>query len=268
MAKRLIKTLKGTGFSKVKILLADDETELEGYEEEDELQSAGIGQRPTESEGGEQEGVEETSQTPPLDAASLQRALAELIPKIPQAAGGDAARLDKLKQLAGAAMGALKSGNLPDAATGIETLRTAIEEVQPTTAPSGGPVAYGKSRLAWLAVRKKIESDINALGTEIVAYYKDRPVTIDLEARYREKVMPVLETLDERLADTLDAAVSQSDATKRADLVKEAKTIIFDYLSFVSSNDVIKQIDQNPFVPLAIQKSLVTTLSTIAAVVK
>jgi hypothetical protein len=73
MAKKLAKTLKGTGFTKVVILLADG-TPVETYGEEDEATGAAA--------DGADAAVPEARPAPQLDAPALRQALATQIGRI------------------------------------------------------------------------------------------------------------------------------------------------------------------------------------------
>lgn len=124
MARKLAKTLKGTGFSKVEILL-DDETAVDSYSgDEDEAPAAPPASPPASPN---------PAQDAPPDAASLHRTLSGLVPRVAGAAPDTKAALVKLATEAGAA---LKSQDLAAAAQAIEALGRALE-----AAPSPPPPA-------------------------------------------------------------------------------------------------------------------------------
>jgi hypothetical protein len=267
MARRLIKTLKGTGFSKARIMLEDgSDVEVAGEEEEEETAGA--------------ETQEETARSaaPPNatapDAASLTRELTDLVKRMMAVIGADPSRKDALVGLAGAAQGGLKGGDPAAAAAGIEALRQALDAQPSATrsaatqpAPGGGAVAYAKSRLAWLAARKKVESEIDKLRSEIIATYQADGIAAEIEKRYRERVAPVLGTLDESLADKLEEATNATDAAQRAKLVEEAKQIMQRYETYLAGEKIIADLDSNPFVPLAIQQTISATLTALSKAV-
>jgi hypothetical protein len=138
IAKKLIKTLKGTGFNKVKLGL-EDGTEMEGAADEEEV------------EGKEGEKEEQTQQTapqpqpkqeePPPDAESLKKQLAELSGRIAATGGGDADRTAALVKLARAGQVNIATNNLKSAVISIEQLRRALEAFAGKTAttPSTQP---------------------------------------------------------------------------------------------------------------------------------
>jgi hypothetical protein len=118
MARRLVKTLKGTGFRKVQILL-EDGSPVEGAAEE---------------EGAAQTASQEAANP---DAAALSAALAALAQRI--AGIADPARKEALAKQAREANVNIKVGNLTYAATGIESLRRALDAL--VTAASSDSMA-------------------------------------------------------------------------------------------------------------------------------
>jgi hypothetical protein len=208
---------------------------------------------------------------PALDAKALTAALAQLMQAIPTAAGGDPAVQKSLVALAMTAQGSLKAANLPEASQGIEALRRALaaamEQAKQKGAGGSGVVAYAKSRLAWLAARKKVESDIETLRQSIIDTFKDDAIAPQLETSYKTRVAPVLATLDESLADTLDAATNATDPAARAKLVAEAQAIMQKYAQYLTSEPLIKDLDENPFVPLSIRATVGGTISALSKAV-
>ena len=145
MARKLVKTLKGTGFTKV-VILSEDGAAMDDYEEADQDLAGG-------APGGEAAGGVPAAPPPPLvplaagptaedkaaQAGALARALAALLPGIAAAAGGDAARKGVLDKLARDAGVNLKMGNLAYAANFIAQLKAALGAAP--AAPAAGPPA-------------------------------------------------------------------------------------------------------------------------------
>jgi hypothetical protein len=206
----------------------------------------------------------------PPDPNALKATLAQLMAAIPKVANGDATMQDALVRLATLADGSLKGTDLEKAAADIDALRralaTAMEQAKlnAQVGAGGGTVTYAKSRLAWLAARKKVESDIETLRQRIIETFKDDAIAPQLETSYKTKVAPVLATLDESLADTLDEATNATDPAKRAELVKSAKGIMQKYAQYLTSEPLIKDLDENPFVPLSIRATVGGTISTLS----
>jgi hypothetical protein len=267
MEPKLREHIKKSGFTKVEIVI--DESLEEESEDETEAED---GSAAAQAAPPPPPPPQQPQQQQP-DAAALARTLTQLVQQIPTVAGGNAAVQQPLVKLAGAAQASLKGGDLAAAADGIDELRRALAaaaeqaKLAQQAESGGGAVTYAKSRLAWLAARKKVESEIEKLRGAIVAAYQDEGIAPELEKAYRERVAPVLTGLDERLADKLDAATNETDPNKRAALVAEAKQIMADYQAFLASEKIIADLDDNPFVPLAIRQTVSATLATLAKAV-
>jgi hypothetical protein len=264
IARKLVKTVKGTGFTKVVIVLEDDGSILEQAGEEEAPATTAAAPQPAPA----------AAPAPPQDnAAALGQALAELIKRIPAAAPALKARL---AQLATEANTNLKAGKLPEAAASITALRQAFDSFsQPATPPApppapaagGGQTAYAKSRQAWLAARKKIETDLEKLRSEIVATYQEDGSAPELDKRYRDRVAPLLATFDERLADKLGEATTATDPAQHSKLVAEARGIIGEYQTYLDGEPLIGDLDANPFVPLTIKATIGATLAAVSKAV-
>ncbi len=209
----------------------------------------------------------------------LTTALGELMKQLPAIIAVLPARKDDLVGLAGRATIALKPAafQLPDgeaAATSlVDALRAAV-----AAAASEGNVAAARaaaavktvaatastSRLAWLAARKKVESEITKLHDKMASAYQDHGFGADLDKIFHSQVEPVLGTLDEALAHKLDECAKATDAVTHGKIVQEAREIIGRYEGYLASEQLIAKLDANPFEPLAIQKTLTATLETLS----
>lgn len=291
MARKLIKTLKGTGYNKVEILL-DDGTVMESAGDE-EAAPVEAGETP---EGETQEAQTDAptggappppppmpQQAPQPDAAELTRLLTEQVKRIPRAMAVTPTLKDTLTKLATGAQVNLKTGNLAYAATAIEQLRHALDAAPQGPAPSGAPtempqatarapegakVTLMKSRMAWMAARKRVEGDIDRLGAEILATYKASPVVGKIDTAYRARAGQVLEAFGETLAEHLEAAGDASDPTERARQVGEAVKLLTQYRQQLAGDETITELDANPFLPLKIRATLGDTIETLAKLVR
>ena len=263
-ARRIHKTLKGTGFTKV-VIVDDEGNPLDSHAGEEE-----------EAEAAPAAAAEAAAPAAPaMDPGALEKALAALVPGIPKAAAG---RADVQKQLVGLAQQAqagIKGGDLAAGAAGIEALRAALAAAgngagssAPTDAgAAAGAVIYGKSRLAWLAARQKMVSDIEQLRAAIAATYQDDPAAPEVASSYASTVQPIIEGFDTALADQLDAAVSATDPAKRGELVGQAKATIGRYQTFLDA-PLIADLDANPFLPLTIHATLSNTLAALSKTIR
>jgi hypothetical protein len=207
----------------------------------------------------------------PADLAGLTRTLTDLVKRLAQA---DASRQAQLKGLAVQAQAQLKVNDAAGAEAAIERLRAALDEAgldepglaAPPAAPAdpAAAAAYAKARVAWLATRQKVESDIGKLQTTFASAFKDHAMAADLAAAFQGRVEKVLDQLDIELAHKLDAVAKAADPAQHAKLVGEARQIMQRYQSYVANDPTLAELDANPFVPLAIQKTLTTTLAILS----
>jgi hypothetical protein len=137
MAKRLVKTLKGTGYNKAEIVL-EDGTVVEGAADEEEAPAAaapGAPAAPPPPAAGP------TAEEKANLAAELSKKLAALIPRIAPAGVAQPTMLDALKKFATDANVNIKTGNLVYANVAITQLATALDKIVPAGAPAGAPPA-------------------------------------------------------------------------------------------------------------------------------
>jgi hypothetical protein len=131
IAKKLVKTLKGTGYTKVKLGL-EDGTEFEGAEDEEEAQAgktaptAEAPASPAEAAAPPPPPPPPEKEDAPPDADALKKELAALAAQIPAAAAGDASKTAALVKLAREGQVNIATNNLKYAAISVEQLRRAI----------------------------------------------------------------------------------------------------------------------------------------------
>ena len=328
IGRKLKKTLKGTGFSKVEIRGEDGSVAEQIGEEEEEGADAAGGQTaaaapaapdaaaspdtaaaetpaepapPAEAAAPDASAGAEAapSETPPAapaaagpDAGALTRQLTNLVKQMVAIMGSDPARGQGLKALATQAQSALKAGDMEHAQSAIGDLETAISQSSSEPAPAsadagangaapaapaapangGAPAApnmaaLGKAKLAWSAARKKVESEVDKLHSEMTKHYKDHGFGGELDKFFAAKVEPVMTNLDESLVKKLDEVTKNTDPAAHTKLVGEAKKIIKGYESYLAGEPIIKKLDDNPFVPLSIGKTLTATLEALSRAV-
>ena len=278
LARKLKKSLKGTGFSKVQIRL-EDGTIADAVGEEDDEEEGTTGAPPAASvaEAGK---VPEPPPRPPVDIAALRTELAALIPQIPGAAGSDAARLDTLKKLAGAANASIKSNDAAAAETALLDLKKVIgasstlappsASAPPPTAeqkPGAAPTDAGtlqKSRLIWESARKKVTTEIGSFKLAVRKEFAGDPQETSA-VNTLGQLDEILARLDGRLTDTLDGMLTETDATKRAKLHGDAKGLIDEYFAYTQSNPLVQKLDgDTPFgMKLSIGATMTATLKAL-----
>lgn len=208
---------------------------------------------------------------PPPDDSALTARLRALVQQAAKVIAADPARHDALMALAQQVRAALGGHDLPGATAHADALEAALQaaraasQAQPAAAEHSGPVALAKSRLAWLAVRRKLESDLEALAEKIIEYDGgDEPRFADLDVHVTTRIASVLAGLDESLADALDHAYNAADPEQQMASVAKAQHIIQSYEGFIAKDKLLGALDTNPFLPLATMKAVTATLTTLA----
>lgn len=202
------------------------------------------------------------------DLSALTGRLTDLVRSIAGLVAGAPAQAAPLKALATDAQAALKAarqtGDAASAAAGIDALERALAAAAAQAGAGATPAvnvaALAKASKAWLATRQKVESDIAKLRTSFADAFKEHEHADALTAGFEARVETVMTGLDEELAHRLAEVTSTTDPAAHAKMVVDAKKIIQRYEAFLSSDPTIAEIDANPLVPLAIQKTLTATL--------
>ena len=127
---------------------------------------------------------------------------------------------------------------------------------------------YVKSRMVWIATRAKVESEIARLHGALTSAYQGHGAAEALETAFKTRVEAMLHALDGSLAEKLDEANQAKDAAQRAELVQQARQIMQRYQAYVASEPLIGKLDANPFVPVAIEKTLTATLTALSKAVR
>lgn len=135
---------------------------------------------------------------------------------------------------------------------------------QTPAVPPAKLATFTKSRMAWLATRKKVETDMDKLQSQVLMSFQGHSRIDDLEQAFRTRVETVLTSLDEQLAHALDDACKAEDPATHTTHVQTAKELIKRYESYVAADETIAALDKNPFIPMAIQKTFTATLTVLS----
>ncbi|MCG7624997.1 hypothetical protein [Epibacterium sp. Ofav1-8] len=152
---------------------------------------------------------------------------------VPEATGVEAARIDA------------PGGDLPEADT-------------MSTAPLAGAislVALQKARLGWDGERKRVAAELKKLEAAMVAAFKEADDARDM-AGIATKVHGVLEVIDARLLDTLDAALTAPDAGARGALLSKSAGLVDQYLADLDGHPLIQLVEHNPFLRVNVTTGL------------
>lgn len=210
------------------------------------------------------------------DAGAITKRVTELVKRMVAGMAAKPAGGDAMKTAASAAQKALQGGDVASAGKEADTLERLLDASDQAGAgaaaggkaagPAMGSPVIAKAGATWVATRKKVESEIEKLHDELQAVYKGQGVVADLEKTFRAKVEPMMSTLDHSLSDKLADMAKNADPAAHAKLVGEVTKIIESYKSFLSSDSLISKLDSNPFVPLAIEKTLTASLTALEKV--
>ena len=205
-------------------------------------------------------------------ASTLTPRLTAAAQRIAQVLGQDPSRRGTLVALAADGQKKIAANDFTGALHAIEELEIALDApvvAKETISANTGAVAYAKSRLAWLAVRKQMQGDVNKLRDALTEKYQDTPILTQIQTSYDDRVSKKLDVLDESLADLLDEASNAADPEVRATKVQAARDKIEEYQGYMAlESELFDDLDSNPFVPLAIKATLTKTLSTLSAAVR
>lgn len=210
---------------------------------------------------------------PQRDARMLTAELAKLIGQMKTLTGVDPGYLARLNGLAAATGAAIKAPDLAQAEVNLKSMEELL--ASPVPAPpsmpgTAGPSTVasvescGKARDAWLMTRKRLEDGIAGLRKVILETYPDGTLNTQLETAFEDRVGPVLQTMDDRLAEKLDEAAKTQDASARGQLMAEAQALMKEYMDYVGKTGIVADLDKNPFVPLAIQETVTKTLGALS----
>jgi hypothetical protein len=210
-------------------------------------------------------------QAPVIDAAALKARLTALVQQMAKVIAADPSRKDALMALAKEAQVMLGTNNLVLATEKTDELEAALgtsSSVPPPPPPPPVADVYGKSRKAWLDTRERVKGDLAKLRAALAEEYASDAQSAAILASYDSKVAPVLTALDEKLAAALGGvSAAAADQAKRQQFLTVSQNLIQTYKKYVESEALIGDLDENPFTPLAIRKTVGATLTALAAAV-
>jgi hypothetical protein len=233
LGKKLKKSLKGTGYTKVVINFEDGSPSDQQLDDQEGAQppvGAAPGSPPPLSMG-ESESSERESETESGDAPPPQ-------PEVNASAG---------------------EAESPERESGSEDDAPASTEVA---------ARHVTSAKVWIGARSKVQAEVDKLKAEILKTYQGQEVVGEIEKAYAGKIQPVIDKFDLALAQKLSEASKATDAATQAKLGTEARAILGRYAQFVASEPLIKELDENPFTPLAIRPTVIATLKQLGDALK
>ena len=201
---------------------------------------------------------------PKPDAAALTARLTGLVKRMASNAALPGA--DAMAAAARAAQAAIKSGDLTTAAQKADELERLLGASTPSAHPSAA--TFNKAGAAWVATRKKVAGDVEKLQAAVAAHYEGHAAATSIPEAFRARVGPMLDRFDHALSDKLEAVGKASDPSALQGLVAEVHKTVADYQAMLAADQTLRQLDENPFVPLAIRTTLAASLAAVAKAVQ
>jgi hypothetical protein len=123
-----------------------------------------------------------------------------------------------------------------------------------------------QSAETWRETHRQADERIKALKQSIQAHYADgHPQLLQEIDKGLVKLDEVLDNIDHRLADALTNASKAADDGARKTELKNAKSLLTEYINYVKSEPLIAHMDENPFdVQTGLKKLLVGGLTQAA----
>src|SRR5208337_2771291 len=277
MRPRLLEQIKKAGFSKLEIVV---DANLEAEPEEDEpaaAPGAAAAAPQAPSQPAPADASTQATGTGP-DAAALTKELTELVRQVVAASAQNPAQAAKLADLAKAAQARLKRGELDQVAAEIKDLRDALAKAgsdggTAAAAPSGSapngadPAMINKlkkSRDVWDATVAKIARDLDQLVKAVTAASAGHELGDGFEREFQTVVKPLLDTVDTTLSDLLSEAAKAGTPEEHQRMLSQARETVGKLTKFVQSHPVVGHLDDNPFVPMSLQKTLSASLTAVS----
>jgi predicted transcriptional regulator len=142
------------------------------------------------------------------------------------------------------------------------TLGVAIAGVGPQGRPEGAAVRVAKGLLLWNQTRSHIAQQVKTLQTAIIKQTQDEADFKEITANIHS-LEDVLELLDDRLTEQLNALRMEFDPAEKAAISGRARKLVSEYQASVAANGLINAIDDNGFVPLDILPRVKSTLAAV-----
>jgi hypothetical protein len=111
----------------------------------------------------------------------------------------------------------------------------------------------------WDGARETLQRNINSLKRAVQSQVADEGDELVAEINdHLEKLDRIFGKLDRRLADSLASAGAAREAASRREALRESRSILAEYIRYVSSEPLIDHLDNNPF---GVKTELKSTLS-------
>ncbi len=200
-----------------------------------------------------------TAEAPP--GPNMDDAVKQLMPQIQAAVVANPAAKEALLK----AVAALRQAQ--DAATGAKLLAqlTAVLDKLAGAAPKLSIVKLGKARLEWIDTRLSGTDAIAKLKAAIAQDYADMPEAGAAVKKAADRLDQLIGGLNVALHEQLDLVLNAEGPTRDKEAEK-ARVMVRNFLKFVESDPVMKELDGNEFLPgMAVNAPIRAKLAEIVA---
>jgi len=128
--------------------------------------------------------------------------------------------------------------------------------------PGGAVVRLAKGMILWNQTRSAVAQQIKALQQAILAEAADEPDFDKISANIG-RLDVILEVLDDRLIDQLNALRGTTDPDQKRALSDQARGIVREYQAYVNHDKLMADIDDNGFVQLDLKAKIMAALETV-----
>lgn len=204
------------------------------------------------------------------DTAKLAEALKRVMGLAEKALAAHPARRDEIMGPLAVIKQQIKDGTHDQAKVGLQkhaAFLLPLTGAPGSEAAAGGVLLakLGKARLEWPAVRDKAIQDMRKLLQAVDAEFKDDAEQATQLAAAKKKLDGLIVEIDSDLHEQLDAVLNAA-APERPPLIKAARETIQKFVSFLTTDPVMQEVDDNEVVPgMAVQAPLKAKLLEIEA---
>lgn len=216
------------------------------------------------------------------DSSELEQLMADLEPKLLSALRADPDARNSLEALWNFATEQVESGDDEKARKSIERLQAALdaalakqgEAAEPASSSADdskdeagrqrrSTVQLQQSRLIWESTLRQVRAERDQLIRAIQAEFDD-PEDQTMASEATQAIRSSLDEFNEQLLETLDLALNAEKPEDRAARNAEAAKLIQGYLAHVQDEPIFAELDDNPFLPVKLQQTLVKALTDLS----
>ncbi len=264
-ADRMLKTFKPLPYSHVILMLNGEEVDDIADPDDTDHDE----QETAESEGQETQGAQQQQPNPQDQTfGQLRAGMEKILPALRQligAAGPNAAQLAALAKQFQDAMKAFDAAAAKKSFTDLVALMRAGAggqgQGQAQTQATSGPVQYAALVQRWTEARGKAANDLQKLRAAILDEFKNEPEFGAIQQNVG-RLDTIMATLNGSLQEKLSAAEAAGD-NDRAALNKQALEEARKYAGYVSSDQLVAAVQDNPFTPVDLRGTLSAPLEEI-----